>query len=393
MSVTHAVIQGNRIGTSRSGTKGLGNNGSGIDVIYGNDTVIGGSGSGAGNLASGNSAGVSLFGSQGTIVQGNLIGTDVTGTLAFGNGYGGVFVGSGSLDTMIGGIDPGAGNVIANNAMLKERSGGVSVSGVPPDVRILSNSMYGNIGGIAFDLYPGHAPNDIPDADGIQNHPEIVARLASGAVEIAGTLWTVPNQDFTVQVFGNTSCDESGYGQGRTLLGNVPVHTDAEGVGAFQLAVAAGTFSSVAATATRAGGPTSGFSACAPVSRPSSYYVLTPCRAVDTRGPDGPYGGPALLPGEARPFWIAGVCGVPGSADSVAANVTAVQPSAAGYLRVMPGDGVIPGTSSVSVSAGRTRANNAIVRLSSDGSGFIRIQNVSTAPLHVVLDISGYFVP
>jgi hypothetical protein len=31
---------------------------------------------------------------------------------------------------------------------------------------------------------------------------------------------------------------------------------------------------------------------------PSDFYTLTPCRLVDTRGPDGPAGGPALA---ARP--------------------------------------------------------------------------------------------
>jgi len=392
LNVTGALIQGNRIGTSRSGTLRMGN-GAGVSLSDCSDTVIGGSAGGAGNLISDNRSGVSVMLSQGTVIQGNLIGTDVTGTLSFGNGHSGVWVGSGALGTTIGGSDPAAGNVIANNAGGYTLSGGIAVAGTPPDVRVLSNSMYGNNGGIVFDLYSGHAPNDFPDEDGIQNHPEIVARLVGGSVEVAGTLQTVPGEDFTIQIFGNTGCDATGYGQGRTLLANASVITDAAGSASFQVMVDSGTFTSVAATATRAGGATSAFSACVPVSMPSRYYVLSPCRAVDSRGPDGPYGGPALWPGEVRSFLLAGVCGVPGSANAVAANVTVVQPGAEGSLRVMPGDGIIPGTSSVSFPTGRTRANNAISSLSSDGSGFIRIQNVSTAPAHVVLDLSGYFAP
>ena len=47
------------------------------------------------------------------MVQGNYVGTDITGTIALGNGGQGVFVDS--QGDLIGGALPGAGNVIAAN--------------------------------------------------------------------------------------------------------------------------------------------------------------------------------------------------------------------------------------------------------------------------------------
>jgi hypothetical protein len=72
-------------------------------------------------------------------------------------------------------------------------------------------------------------------------------------------------------------------------------------------------------------------------------------------------------------------------------NVTAVQPSAAGELAFYAGDGAPTGTSAISFSAGRTRANNAIVRLATDGSGTIKVTDRSAGPVHVVVDVNGYF--
>src|SRR5262249_40685077 len=94
-------VQGNRIGTDGTGTKGLGNR---AGVVFGGfNNTIGGLTPGAGNLISGN-RGVGLSGGGLTnLVQGNFIGTDVTGTLALGNG-GGIEASGG----MIGGTEPGA---------------------------------------------------------------------------------------------------------------------------------------------------------------------------------------------------------------------------------------------------------------------------------------------
>lgn len=109
------VIQGNRVGTDVTGTVGLGNIGLGILLERGaSGNTIGGTTVGAGNLMSANHAGIFLSSTSGNRVQGNLIGTDITGMAALGNVDDGILM----LDTLgelIGGTDPAARNVIAGN--------------------------------------------------------------------------------------------------------------------------------------------------------------------------------------------------------------------------------------------------------------------------------------
>ncbi|HYX22369.1 MAG TPA: hypothetical protein VFA98_16115, partial [Thermoanaerobaculia bacterium] len=90
-TVTNNVIQGNFIGTDVTGTLPLGNGAPGIASGAWNNT-IGGSAAGAGNVISGNvTAGISMGYADGSTIQGNFIGTDVTGTLAIGNQGPGVY--------------------------------------------------------------------------------------------------------------------------------------------------------------------------------------------------------------------------------------------------------------------------------------------------------------
>ncbi len=105
------VVVGNKIGTDITGTLALGNTGSGFVISGGANNTIGGTAAGAGNLISGNLAvGVGIINSPLNVVQGNLIGTDVTGTAALGNTGGGIFVssaggGPSSGQNLIGGFD------------------------------------------------------------------------------------------------------------------------------------------------------------------------------------------------------------------------------------------------------------------------------------------------
>jgi hypothetical protein len=119
-------------------------------------------------------------------------------------------------------------------------------------------------------------------------------------------------------------------------------------------------------------------------------YTVTPCRLLDTRNAYGQYGGPAVLPGQ-RIFKATGQCGIPAAAKALAVNITAVTPPVAGNLRVFPGD-ASPGTSTViSFQAGVTRGNNALVMLASSGSGTLDIYNPTSTPIHVLVDVFGYF--
>ncbi|MBK8596410.1 MAG: SBBP repeat-containing protein [Holophagales bacterium] len=125
------------------------------------------------------------------------------------------------------------------------------------------------------------------------------------------------------------------------------------------------------------------------------FHTVAPCRAVDTRNAVGPWGGPALAPGPSnRVFSIAGVCGVPTTAVAVSVNITVTQTGAAGTLRLYPGDtgaAWIPTATSISFAASKTRANNASVLLSRDGTGSLGVRNDAPDTVHFILDVTGYF--
>ena len=120
-----------------------------------------------------------------------------------------------------------------------------------------------------------------------------------------------------------------------------------------------------------------------------AYYTLTPCRLVDTRLPAWQ---PALQPGAERPFELAGPpCGIPVGAAALSVNVTVAAPTAPGHLSVYPADVAAPLVSSINFSAGQTRANNAIVPATADGSVAIKVKNGSAGTVQLVLDVNGYF--
>jgi hypothetical protein len=62
-----------------------------------------------------------------------------------------------------------------------------------------------------------------------------------------------------------------------------------------------------------------------------------------------------------------------------------------GHLTIYPADKTQPLTSTINFNAGQTRANNAILLLSSDGTGGVKIYNGSGGTVHVVIDVNGYF--
>ena len=123
---------------------------------------------------------------------------------------------------------------------------------------------------------------------------------------------------------------------------------------------------------------------------PASFHTVTPCRVVDTRKPDGPLGGPALLAGTDRVFTIAGNCAVPMTAKAVSVNLTVTAPTAAGNLRLYPAGTVLPLVSAVNYVAALTRANNAVVGLGAAGALAVRCAQAS-GTAHFVLDVNGYF--
>ena len=102
------VMQGNFIGTDVNGAVDLGNTSVGVVIGAGaSDNVLGGAEAGARNLISGNdsaSVHIDTIGTTGNVIQGNFIGTDVTGTLALGNVFEGIFIGGGTSNNVVGGL-------------------------------------------------------------------------------------------------------------------------------------------------------------------------------------------------------------------------------------------------------------------------------------------------
>ncbi len=126
------------------------------------------------------------------------------------------------------------------------------------------------------------------------------------------------------------------------------------------------------------------------VSAATGFNAVAPCRVLDTRNAAGALGGPQIGAGGSRTFTVTGVCGIPAGAVAISANLTAVAPAATGGVLVYP-SGLLaaPSASTISVRAGRTRANNTLVYLGSDGS--VVVNNSSPGTLDLVLDVNGYF--
>jgi uncharacterized repeat protein (TIGR01451 family)/CSLREA domain-containing protein len=273
------IIQGNFVGTDVTGTLDRGN-GTGIFIFEANGNLIGGTTVGARNLISGNIIGVGLDGTSNT-VQGNYIGTDVTGTLDLGGIIGISVSQENANNNLIGGINAGAGNLIAFNqvGIGMEQTVGDPFGDFSTGVGILGNSIHSNEGTstavawLGIDLGPssqqGVTPNDLGDADigpnNLQNFPVLtgVNRLL-GNTGISGTLNSIANTTFRLEFFANAACDPSLHGEGEIFLGFGTTTTNGSGNAAFSLnlplTVLPGSF--ITATVTDPNNNTSEFSQC-----------------------------------------------------------------------------------------------------------------------------------
>lgn len=267
------VVENNRIGTNAARTAVMGTQANGISMSGGQNNRVGGTTAGKGNLIAGNGVGISIggssLGSLGYIIQGNFIGTDITGALALGNTTAGIKISDANAvanGVTIGGTGSGAGNIIANNS---GNASGIMTQGTPGKITIQGNRIFGN-GGLGIDLgTAGVTPNDVGDADtganGLQNFP-ILTGVTNGAsnVTITGTLNSLASKTYRIEFFTNGVCDVSGNGEGTVYFGTVNATTAATGNATFNAVLTGnlspGTF--VTATATDPDGNTSEFSTC-----------------------------------------------------------------------------------------------------------------------------------
>ena len=281
ISLSATTIEGNYIGTDVTGTLNIGN-GTGV-YVNAADHTIGGVTSGAGNLISGNGKGIELF-SANAIVQGNYIGTNAAGTGSLSNSIGIRIVGS---DNVIGGTGSGMANTIAFNSDV-----GVRVSsGIGNSIR--QNSIHSNAG-IGIDLTDGGNNN--------QAAPIVTGWSSNGGItKVWLSLTSTPSTTFSIDVFRNTVCDPSGFGEGQVFLGTATLATNAGGTGSVTAVFGVGTPLNqfITATATSPANGTSEFSNCRPFRfrLPATNDPVAPLPS-----PPVPPPGPPSVDGELQKF-------------------------------------------------------------------------------------------
>lgn len=224
-------IIGNFVGAGADGND-FAANGTGIFVQTDHNTITG-------NLISGNNFdGVELSGAGAT---GNFIGANSIGVK-------GGFVLCGPLPLpactpdqyalpngrygLVDDFGASANTINANEIATNVQAGVYLSSGLANGLgnSLLSNSIHDN-GGLGIDL--GNFGEDTNDNDGNPNalnypnrglnHP-LIAIPGGGRHRgaIAGALASI-NGNYLIQAFANNACDASGYGEGRWLLGTLPV--------------------------------------------------------------------------------------------------------------------------------------------------------------------------
>ena len=207
-NTTDNVIEGNFIGTDISGTTAvdprdqtIGNNNDGVEIDSGaTGNTVGGTVSGALNLISGNiQVGVEISGSgaTGNLIEGDFIGTDVTGTVALFNpttlnfGNDGVEIDHSASGNTVGGTTAQARNVIS----------GAGLSDVGIDSSATGNLVEGNYIGIdssgTFSLEDGQGSDGVEiSAPGntlggtISGARNVISGNAGPAVELDGAIST-----------------------------------------------------------------------------------------------------------------------------------------------------------------------------------------------------------
>jgi hypothetical protein len=303
-------VEGNFIGTDVTGTRPLGNT-FGVTLIFASGTTVGGRSTAARNIIVDNREfGVFLeLGSSDNAVQGNYIGVGVDGR-PLGIHSDGVFVGELAHTNLIGGTGPGQGNMIAyngNRGVALHANAGVS-SG------ILSNSIHSN-GSLGIDLLAngGENPNDPGDVDigpnELQNWPVLTAAaVGNGETKVDGTLNSHPNTTYLLEFFGNDACDGSGFGEGQNLIADRFVTTDAAGNATFSFTLAGQAGAFITATATDPEANTSEFSNCTRAEQlvVGSVTTLSPINAVNPVGTSHTVTATAVTAG-ASPQPLAGV--------------------------------------------------------------------------------------
>ncbi|HXR48916.1 MAG TPA: M12 family metallopeptidase [Candidatus Limnocylindrales bacterium] len=262
------VIEGNYIGLGADGLTPVPNY---YGVLFAGgaaNNLLGGTAAGAGNYVSGNSSYdviISDPGTSGNLVEGNFIGTDATGTNGIADSIK-VELQNGATGNFIGGVAPGAGNVIAGAGFLGVALYDTSTT----NNSIRGNSIFDNYMGIHLFgsyYYPYVTTNHVGFLDGpnnLQNFPVITNAFGYGSGTVVwGTLNSSANGSFLIDFYRNFQPDNNigGYGEGQFYLGAIGVTTDGSGNAVFAYTNNTGNYAGqyITATATDSSGNTSEF--------------------------------------------------------------------------------------------------------------------------------------
>lgn len=210
-NVPNTVIQGNYIGADVSGSLLRRNQRDGIEFNSGGNNIqIGGVTPSARNVISGNSRGeifVRGTAHSGITIQGNYLGLNASGSRALGNGEYGIFLAGG--ETIVGGTQPGAGNVVSGHLYygIALDYGRCDGGGSCSYATILGNYVGTDATGTVA----------VPNQQGIVNiansYPAVVGGIESGARNVvSGNLQNGIITSYGMSVLGNyIGVDASGY--------------------------------------------------------------------------------------------------------------------------------------------------------------------------------------
>ncbi len=119
---------------------------------------------------------------------------------------------------------------------------------------------------------------------------------------------------------------------------------------------------------------------------PLALHTVLPCRAADTRAAEGP----KVAAGTVRNFVLRGKCEVPMTAEAVAVNLTALSPTAPGFLTLFAAGQIPPPSSNTNFAPGLIRANNAILTPGVGGRVSV-LAGMASGQLDLLIDVVGYF--
>ncbi|WP_161602412.1 beta strand repeat-containing protein [Tautonia marina] len=251
-AVQNVVVQGNFIGTDRSGLvamrdENLGVDGHGVQIVGGSGHTLGGLTANLGNLISGNGInGVEVRSGNANLIAANRIGTAVDGVNPLRNEFLGVRLHQASVNNTIGGANttpfvlsagnliahnggdgiriqgPGTtGNLVAGNFVGVDVTGTIALENIDTGIEI-NNATFNTIGGTGpglGNLISGNRGDGILLANaGAANNTIQGNRIGTNALGTAA----IPNQEDGIEVNGglNNTIGGAAAGAGNLISGN-----------------------------------------------------------------------------------------------------------------------------------------------------------------------------